>query len=237
MKNRIVDILKILICFVFFFSIGNVSNLILKMFNLSTNTLSNKGVVICQFVVSLIIFILVLCLYYKKYKDDYINFKKDIKKNITYIIKMFVIFMLIKYLISILSVFILMIFGYDTTSMTSVNQELIEAYVKASPILMLISTAILAPFYEEGIFRLGMKKVIKNKWLFIIISGLIFGLLHIFPLDEGITLAIGLIQSITYVTMGMVLGYVYYKTDNIYMSIGLHFLNNFLSVLVMIKLF
>ena len=179
---------------------------------------------------------MIIILYYGKLKIDYINFKKDKKKNIIYVIKMYALFMILKYVFSIISVVLLVIFGYDTTLITSINQELIEKYVKAAPLLMVISSAFLAPFYEEGIFRLGIKEVIKNKYVFVLLSGLVFGLMHIFPLEEGISLSIGLIQSITYVSMGIMLAYIYHKKDNIYMSMGLHFLNNFLSVLVMINM-
>ena len=57
-------------------------------------------------------------------------------------------------------------------------------------------------------------KIIKNKYLFIITSGIFFGFLHIFPTDLNIVYA--LINSIPYVTMGMVLAYIYIKEDNIY---------------------
>ena len=107
------------------------------------------------------------------------------------------------------------VLNFDTSSMTSVNQNLIEIYVKTSPFLMVVSTAFLAPFYEEVLFRLGINKVLNNKCLFIVISGMIFGLLHVFPLEEGVTLALGMMQSITYVTMGIFLSYTYYKTNNI----------------------
>ena len=83
---------------------------------------------------------------------------------------------------------------------------------------------------------MGFKKVIKNKILFVLISGFIFGIMHIFPLSDGVDLTLGIMQSITYVTMGIFLAYSYQKTNNIFTSIGIHFLNNFLSVLVMINM-
>lgn len=236
MREKIYLVLKLLLCFILFFCIGNISTYVLKIFDINIDTLSDKTLVVYQFIVSTIMFIVLFIVYNKSIKKDFKEFRKDINKNITYIIKIFVIFMVVKYIVSFISVLIMTMLNFDTSSMTSVNQNLIETYVKASPFLMVISTAILAPFYEETLFRLGIKKVFKNKYLFIIISGFVFGLMHVFPLDDGVTLVLGIMQSITYVTMGIFLSYTYYKTDNIFISIGIHFLNNLLSVLAMINM-
>lgn len=236
MKNKIYELLKLLLCMIFFFCFSKLVISIFGLFGVDFTKFSFKGQVIYQFVISLMFFIGLLLVYFNNVKKDYKDFKAKLNKNIGYVIKMFFVFMVVKYLSSFVSVIIMMIFDMDTSSITSVNQDLIETYVKASPLLMVVSTAFLAPFYEEVLFRLGISKVVKNKYLFIIISGFLFGMMHVFPLDEGITLALGLIQSISYVVMGIFLAYVYKKTNNIFISIGLHFLNNLLSVLAMINM-
>ena len=232
--KKIKDILKLVLSFITFFYISDISKYILGLFNVDFNKLGIKDVAIYQLIVSSLIFIIMLFLYYDTFKEDFIKYKKNPNDNIKKTIKYFIIFMIAKFGVSIISAIIMIIFNINTDAIVSVNQQLIEKYLKAAPILMLISSSILAPFYEEGLFRLGFKKIIHNKWLFIIISGALFGLLHIFPLDEGVSLTIGIIQSISYVTMGMFLSYIYYKTDNIYISIGVHLLNNFISMLVVI---
>lgn len=236
MKEKIYSLLKLSLCFIIFFCIGDIFSYILNVFNIYVSKFSNKTLVIYQFVISFIIFMALLLTYRKTIKKDFEKFRKEKNKNITYIIKIFVIFMIVKYIVSFISILIMTLLNFDTSSMTSVNQNLIESYIKASPLLMLFSTAILAPFYEELLFRLGFKKVFKNKYIFITLSGMIFGLMHVFPLENGISLLLGLMQSITYVSMGIFLSYIYYKTDNIFISIGIHFLNNLLSILAMINM-
>ncbi len=233
-KNRIYNILKLLICLVFFFSLNDISSLILKLLNI--NSLSNKENVILQFILSLVLVLFTTILYINTIKKDYKKLKNNLSKNISLIIKYFIIFTILKYSVSFLSVIILTIFKYDTTNIISNNQNLIQEYIKASPILMFISVSFLGPYYEEILFRLSFKKVITNKYLYIIISGTLFGLLHIFPLSDGITLILGIIQSISYVVMGIYFSYVYYKTDNIFISMGLHLLNNLLSVIMMLNM-
>ncbi len=236
MKEKVYSLLKLLLCFVFFFCIGDICSYVLSIFNIDVSKFDNKTLVLYQFIMSFVIFIVLFLCYRKTIKKDYDKFSKEKNKNITYIIKMFFIFMIVKYIVSFISVVVMTLLNFDTSSMTSVNQDLIESYVKAAPLLMLISTSILAPFYEETLFRLGFKKVFKNKYIFIVLSGLIFGLMHVFPLENGISLILGILQSITYVTMGIFLSYIYFKTDNIFVSIGIHFLNNLLSVLAMINM-
>ena len=233
-KNRIYNILKLLICLVFFFSLNDISSLILKLLNI--NSLSNKENVILQFILSLVLVLFTTILYINTIKKDYKKLKNNLSKNISLTIKYFIIFTILKYSVSFLSVIILTIFKYDTTNIISNNQNLIQEYIKASPILMFISVSFLGPYYEEILFRLSFKKVITNKYLYIIISGTLFGLLHIFPLSDGITLILGIIQSISYVVMGIYFSYIYYKTDNIFISMGLHLLNNLLSVIMMLNM-
>lgn len=236
MKNKIKDILKLIICCILFLLIGDIVNIFMGVIGININEISNKGKVIYQFVLSLIMFLVLFVLYFKNIKEDFFDIKKNFSKNVRKIIKLFFVFMIIKFLVSLVSTIIMTLLGFDTNSMTSVNQNIIEGLINASPILMFISTAFLAPFYEEFLFRLGIGKVIKSKWLFIIISGTIFGLLHVFPLDEGISLMLGITQSISYVTMGILLSYVYKKHNNIFFSIGVHFLNNFISALTIINM-
>ena len=235
-KEKIYNILKLLICLVFFFSISNITNFIFKIFSIDKTNITLFDNTLYQFIVSLILFILLFILYFNTIKKNFNDFKRNLKNNILYVLKLFVIFVLLKYMITIMSTLIVILLKYDTSSLLSNNQEMVEKSVKTAPFLMFFSMSILGPFYEECIFRLEFKKVINNKWIYIIVSGSLFGLLHIFPLNEGVSLILGIVQSISYVTMGIFFSYIYYKTDNIFISIGLHFLNNFLSILAMISM-
>jgi len=180
--------------------------------------------------------VLLFIIYYKDIKKDFLIFNKNKKDKIVLIIKLFLLFIVVKYAVGLITAIIMMMLKLDTNTITSVNQELIETYIKRAPLLMAISTSLLAPIYEELLFRLGFKKVFGNNMLFVLISGTLFGLLHVFPLEEGISLTLGIVQSISYVSMGIFLAFVYKKYNNIYYSIGIHFLNNFISILTMINM-
>ena len=72
--------------------------------------------------------------------------------------------MIVKYLVSVLSTFLMMAVGYEVESMTSVNQSVIEEYVKKFPWIMVITTSVLAPLYEEVLLADSNTKVV-NDWL------------------------------------------------------------------------
>ena len=168
MKDRLVYAIKLIIGLVSFFSIGIITRFILSLFNINMNTLSDKNLLIIEVVISIIMFIILLLLYYKEIREDFKLFKSDLSKNISYVVKMFIIFIIVKYVISIISLLILMGLGYEVDAINSVNQSTIEGFIKISPILMTITCSFIGPFYEEVLFRMGMKKMIGKKYMFII---------------------------------------------------------------------
>ena len=90
--------------------------------------------------------------------------------------------------------------------------------------IVLISVSVFAPFFEEwlcrGIILRGLLKRAKPVWA-IVISAAIFGLIH------G-----NLWQAIPAFIIGMILGYVYYKTGSLKLTMLMHCVNNTLSVIV-----
>ena len=172
-------------------------------------------------------------IYFKEVKNDFIEFKRNWKSTMLFALKILAIFMVIKIFASYISVILSNIFNIK--EITSENQSTITNLLGQYPILMIFSAVGLAPIYEEILFRLGFKKCLKNKWLFIIISGTLFGLIHIFPTD--LNLGVALIQSIVYVVMGISLAYYYQKYNNIFYSIVIHFYNNLLSIIFILLSF
>lgn len=90
------------------------------------------------------------------------------------------------------------------------------------PILMVLCTGILAPIMEEIIFRYGIFKQLKKKnvTIAIIISSICFGLMHMNIIQSGYAFLIGL-----------VLAYIYNKTDNLSDPILIHIGVNLSSVI------
>ena len=70
MKERVYQFLKLLLCFLLFFYIGDLSGLILSLFGINIDDISNLGMVIYQFIVSLIMFLVLCIAYFKTIKED-----------------------------------------------------------------------------------------------------------------------------------------------------------------------
>lgn len=91
---------------------------------------------------------------------------------------------------------------------------------------------IIAPLTEELMFRGFLKKFIKNNFLFVIASSLIFGGLHVIQADS--------LQQFLFIIPYSILGFAfslnYVKTKNIVSNIVLHSMWNSLAVLAMIFL-
>lgn len=85
-------------------------------------------------------------------------------------------------------------------------------------------TAIFAPIFEEwlcrGMILRGLLTKIKPAWA-IIISALFFALIHMNPW-----------QSLNAFIIGVVMGIVYYRTGNLYLTMLIHFVNNGFAVIM-----
>ncbi len=163
---------------------------------------------------------------------DRYNFKKrfkEFKSNLSSSMGKIVIGSIMVYGAMIASQFILNLLGAAETSQ---NEETIASMFTNDParlIVLFLLLCVFTPILEEVIYR----KVIFG-WLdrrfgapaAIVISGAIFGLMHVISYGD-------FIQSIPYILMGAVFGYVYHwSKKNIYVTIGVHFVNNFLAFML-----
>ena len=117
-----------------------------------------------------------------------------------------------------------------TTNATSQNQQTIIDQLRSYPAYIVIVTIFIAPILEELIFRVSIYKIIgKYKWLFIILSGLIFGSMHV--LGEATTL-IDYLYIIPYGIPGSFFAYTLYKSNNSCVPISLHIIHNTFALLL-----
>lgn len=114
----------------------------------------------------------------------------------------------------------------------SFNEIIARNQLYSSPILMGINLVLLAPLIEEIIYRLPYKKVEKHKLLNFFVYSLVFALAHI-AITNG---AKEFWYLIPYTFLSMSISYSFYKTNNIYMSIIVHILNNFINVVIILFL-
>lgn len=112
------------------------------------------------------------------------------------------------------------------------NEESFRKIFMIAPIYSFIKASLLSPIMEELVFRMGIRNIFKNKYIFILASGTIFGLLHVIG---NVNNPYDYLYLIPYSLPGFILAYVYYKSDNIFTSLFIHFIHNtFLLILQII---
>lgn len=95
--------------------------------------------------------------------------------------------------------------------------------------MVLVIITVLPSICEEAVFRgvllHSVKGRIRNKWIIIIATGIIFGAFH------G-----NVLRAIPTSILGMVLGYLMIETGNLFYSVMFHFINNFMAVVPILLL-
>lgn len=180
--NYLKNILKLLISFIVFFFTSYFIVAFLKYgIHLDLASINKSGIALLDMLISLVITIVFLILYRDIIKDSFAKTKKKYKGVFTDFILVIVIGYLVINGMQILSNYISTILFFITGVEREVasNQAAIDELLKSAPIIMIISSCILAPIEEELLFRGGIRKCIKNKKVYIACSGLIFGLMHV----------------------------------------------------------
>ncbi|MBC5630982.1 CPBP family intramembrane metalloprotease [Clostridium sp. NSJ-6] len=113
------------------------------------------------------------------------------------------------------------IFLYSMPTLNDGLYEYLEEYLlNTSYIFIFISTCIIAPIFEEILYRGVLLNGLLKKYNYkkaIIYSALIFGIAHM-----------NLPQGVNAFFLGVIIGLAYYYTRSIYLCMAMHFINNFL---------
>lgn len=215
--NKIINIIKSisLILLILIFPI-----IFLSILNIDITTITDKEYLLYLTISNLILLIIFFIIYRKTLIEDFKKYIKNFNTNIEQSIK----YWLIGFIIMIVSNLII---TNILNKPLAGNEQEVRNYINISPLLMIFNTVIYAPLTEELAFRKSIKDIIKNKWIYILTSGLIFGMLHI---SSYITSWTDLIYLIPYSSLGISFALLYHKTNNIYSTITIHTLHNLLAI-------
>lgn len=202
---------------------GIIPNIILLLLNIDINTLNDTTIYIISFINDILFLTLLICIYYKSIKENLFqyfnhNLKENLKTSISYWLIGLGIMVVSNLFIAIV-----------TNGQLAQNEETVRSMIDIVPLYMLFQLAIYAPVSEELIFRRSIRDIFDNKWLYALISGLIFGGLHVISSLTNLT---SLLYLIPYCSLGIVFAILYYKTDNIFSSIVVHALHNTLALIL-----
>ena len=163
-----------------------------------------------------ILFVFLMIMAYKK---EYLKNFKDFKKKYNDYFKKYLKYWLIGLIVMGASNMILS----ELFNKIAENESAIRETFKVSPIYVYISSVLLAPILEETLFRFNLKKIIDEKGSFIILSGVLFALMHIVG---NFTAWYDILYIIPYSSLGIAFAYMYYDSKNIFVSTMFHLLHN-----------
>ncbi len=216
MKIKIKEIIKFILIFLLY---SDIIIIILTKLGVNIKVLPNNLKIAIMFLINLSLMIMLFIFYSKSIKENLkdlkLNFKSYIKDNFKYYV--------IGLLIMIISNIIISFFIEGN----STNETLIREYINIMPIYMIFSSCIYAPFTEEMVFRKSLRNCFNNKVLYILLSGLIFGSMHLLSASN----LVELVFLIPYSSLGCVFAYMYYKTNNIFVPMTFHMVHNTIIVI------
>lgn len=132
-------------------------------------------------------------------------------------------------LVYIADYLIIFIYAYAINLQSlSVNEIECRESLINSPIDFLFNGVILAPIIEESIFRFLPYQFIKNKKVYVIVSGFVFAILHCISSPNPI------IYVPLYLICALYWGYKYCKTEDIFITMAMHSWNNLLSSVIVL---
>lgn len=171
--------------------------------------------------------LLVVIIYFlrKEFVSDFINFKKDIKKNVVIIVVGYLGMMAVAYLVA-------MVYGLIGIEGESNNEVTIDLMLNSpGAVAMVIAVVLIAPFVEEVIFRKLLMGTCEETFRFppvvgIIVSSLVFSFIHVSDLES-------LKFIFQYLALAVPICVAYHKSgNNIYVTLILHIINNAISVII-----
>ena len=189
--------------------------MIIGMFLPSLNN-SNLLSVLVRFIID----VGVIALFIYLFKDDFKEYNKGLVKNSKKVIGVGLLFALFAFIVMPICNIILHVLN---VSASDTNNDTINTLYGVIPLYMMFQTLIYSPIVEGITFRKVFKDAINNKWLFIIISGFVFGLYHII---YNMTSLSQILLMLPYFVVGMLYAGAYSKTDNIYSAFIATFVYN-----------
>lgn len=178
-----------------------------------------NNIIGAAYIIIFMIFIWIALFMYRKYTHPV---KKTLTaQNIKWIILSWLSFLVIEIVLGLLNQSV-----YHTSS--TANNDIINRIMATSNltlVLMGVTAVFFSPVLEELVFRgflIGAFFKKSSKILPVVVSGVLFAIPHMEDFN--------VISFVTYASLGMILAYLYVKTQNIKVSIGLHFLNNLFAM-------
>jgi len=170
------------------------------------------------------IFLFIIIYIYRGILDKYYNkLNKNFKKNFFDSLKIFLVGLIIYVLFNTL-------FEILNIPVLGSQNSRIEMFKKV-PVMFVLNTLFYYPVIEEIVFKMSFKELLKNKWCFVIVTGLLNAFFQIVFSMNSVT---DLFYLLPYSIFFGALSLIYYKTDNIFYPIILRMCYNLIPCVIYI---
>ena len=186
-----------------------------------------KSEMLCTFLGDMVLIAILVLIYYTDLTHEWNRYKNDFKNNFK---KGFKTYML-GFLGMVFCNIVIIIFLKDV----SANENQVREMLFSSPIFTFLCIAIAAPIGEELVFRKSLQPVIKNKWIYVVICGLLFGGAHIMTnILNNAFVWTDLIYILPYGCLGSSFALMDYDTKSTFTSIVMHSMHNSLTGILLL---
>lgn len=196
-----VKLIKTLLVFISYLLYSNVISVVLSTFKITNATM-------LSFLADLIFLICIVFAYKDNLKKDFENLKKDYK--ISSIIKTIIIWVVIIFVFNILMGAITEMI-YPNMA-TDDNTNAMSTLFKTSMSYSLFKTMIFAVVAEELLYRESISDVVKNKYIFIVISSIVYTIMNF--IFVGFESDIIVMDILSYFLPALLFSTAYVKNNN-----------------------
>ncbi len=218
------SLIKLILIFILFYFSNLLQYIPIILFKIDIENISSTTNILLNLFSNLCVLIILLIIYRKELINNFIKFKNNFFKMFDTSLKYYLLGMLGMIITNLVITVILQGNGSN-------NEKIVQEMINTTPYLMLINAGLIGPIIEEIVFRKTYLDAFKNKYLCIILSGVVFGLMHVISSANTI---IEYLYFIPYTALGLSFIYMDYKENNIYPSILMHIIHNSLLVIISI---
>lgn len=169
----------------------------------------------------IILIVLILIKDHKYIINSMKNIKEDSKKDIKQIVFLTILLLILEFISNYI---IIKIVGHNPNN----NDILIKSLNKSNKIIMIFNLLVTGPIGESLLYIYPYGDV-KNRKMAYITYSIFFAISHITSANN----LLDLLFIIPYMLMSFAFGYSFYKTNNIFMSIIVHSLNNLIALMLL----
>ena len=152
---------------------------------------------------------------------------KDFKNNFKYSFKI--------YILGYMAMIFFNLIIYMVLKDISSNETQVREMLYNNTFLTMINIVLIAPISEEIIFRKSLRPIFNNRWLYVIVSGLLFGGAHILTniINNAFTIS-DLLYVLPYGCLGASFALMDYNSKTTFSSMVIHCLHNTITAILLL---